>query len=63
MRPSVDKKSGIKNDPNEFSDDPKYVVELTKRVIRVCVETLDLIDQMPEANAGSTNPIAVEADI
>ncbi|KJE75223.1 type ISP restriction/modification enzyme [Ferrimicrobium acidiphilum] len=49
MRPSVDKKSGIKNDPNEFSDDPKYVVELTKRVIRVCVETLDLIDQMPDA--------------
>ena len=48
MRPSVDKKSGIKNDPNEFSDDPKYVVELTKRVIRVCVETLDLIAAMPD---------------
>jgi predicted helicase len=48
MRPSVDKKSGIKNDPNEFSDDPKYVVELTKRVIRVCVETLDLIAVMPD---------------
>ena len=63
MRPSVDKKSGIKNDPNEFSEDPRYVVELTKRVIRVCVETLDLIDQMPEANAGSTDPIAVEADV
>ena len=49
MRPSVDPKSGIKNDPNEFSDDPKYVVELTKRVIRVCVETLDLIDIMPDS--------------
>ncbi|SHE94135.1 hypothetical protein SAMN02745225_02055 [Ferrithrix thermotolerans DSM 19514] len=43
MRPSIDKKSGIKNDPNEFSEDPKYVVELTKRVIRVCVETSDLL--------------------
>lgn len=42
MRPSVDKKSGIRNDPNEFSEDPRYVVELTKRVIRVCVGTLDL---------------------
>jgi predicted helicase len=47
MRPSIDKKSGIKNDLNEFSDDAKYVVELTKRMIRVCVETLDLIDRMP----------------
>ena len=43
MRPLVDKKSRIRNDPNEFSDDPKYVVELTKRVIRVCVETSDLL--------------------
>ncbi|WP_276937939.1 type ISP restriction/modification enzyme [Ferrimicrobium acidiphilum] len=48
MSPSVDKKSGIKNDPNEFSDDPKYVVELTKRVIRVCVETVELIKQFPQ---------------
>uniref|UniRef100_UPI002614B70D type ISP restriction/modification enzyme n=1 Tax=Ferrimicrobium sp. TaxID=2926050 RepID=UPI002614B70D len=47
MRPSIDKKSGIRNDPNEFSDDPKYLVELTKRVIRVCVETLDLINRIP----------------
>jgi predicted helicase len=44
MRPSVDKKSGIRNDPNDFSEDPRYVVELTKRVIRVCVETLDLLE-------------------
>jgi predicted helicase len=42
MRPSVNKKSGIRNDPNDFSGDPRYVVELTKRVIRVCIETLDL---------------------
>ncbi|WP_276946949.1 type ISP restriction/modification enzyme [Ferrimicrobium acidiphilum] len=48
MRPSVDKKSGIRNDPNEFSDDPKYVVELTKRVIRVCVETLELVSILPQ---------------
>jgi predicted helicase len=46
MRPSVDKKSGIRNDPNEFSEDPRYVVELTKRVIRVCLETLNLVEAM-----------------
>jgi len=46
MRPSVDSKSWIRNDPNEFSVDPRYVVELTKRVIRVCVESLELIDAL-----------------
>ena len=48
MRSSTDKKSGIKNDPNEFSDDPKYVVELTKKVVRVCVETQRLRNELPE---------------
>ena len=47
MSPSVDKKSQIPNDPNAFSDDPKYVVQLTKRVIRVCVETLELLASSP----------------
>ncbi|MHB8191380.1 MAG: type ISP restriction/modification enzyme [Ferrimicrobium sp.] len=48
MKPSVDKKSGIKNDPNEFSDDPRYVVELTKRIVKVCVETLELVAMLPK---------------
>lgn len=50
MSPSVDTKRGsyITNDPNEFSNDPRYVVELTKRLVRVCVETIDLIAGLPE---------------
>lgn len=51
MSPPVDKASGISNDPNEFSEDPRYVVHLTKKVIRVCVETQRLRSQLPPYQA------------
>ncbi|SEM73746.1 Predicted helicase [Mesobacillus persicus] len=43
-----DKKSGITDDPNEFSDDPKYILNLLLSVITVSMRTLELIDQLPE---------------
>lgn len=43
-----DKKSGIMDDPNEFSDDPKYILNLLLSVIAVSMKTLDLIEQLPE---------------
>ena len=48
MKPKTDAKSGIRNDPNDFSDDPKYVVELTKKVVKVCIETCRLHFEFPE---------------
>lgn len=44
----VDKKSGITDDPNEFSDDPKYILNLLLSVITVSMRTLELIDELPE---------------
>lgn len=44
---SVDKSSGIKNDPNEWSTDPRYVVDLVKRVVRVSVETARIVKALP----------------
>lgn len=44
----TDKKSGITDDPNEFSDDPKYILNLLLSVINVSMQTLDLIDELPE---------------
>jgi len=32
---TVDKDSGIRNDPNDWSDDPRYIVNLVKRIARV----------------------------
>ena len=44
---TTDKKSGIVNDPNEYSDDPRYIVDLVERVITVSMRTLDIVDGLP----------------
>lgn len=44
---SIDKSSGIKNDPNEWSTDPRYIVDLVKRIVRVSVETARIVKQLP----------------
>ncbi len=43
-----DKDSGLINDPNEFSDDPKYLVEMLKRVISVSMDSLEIIGALPK---------------
>ena len=42
-----DRKSGILDDPNDYSDDPKYIFNLLLRIINVSVQTVDLINQLP----------------
>lgn len=44
----TDKKTGITDDPNDFSDDPKYILNLLLSVITVSMRTLELIDELPE---------------
>ena len=43
----TDEKSGITDDPNDFSDDPKYIFNLLLRIINVSVQTVDLINELP----------------
>lgn len=45
---SIDKASGIKNDPNLYSTDEKYIYNLVKRVVTVSLKTLYLIDNLPK---------------
>ncbi|MDW4356533.1 DEAD/DEAH box helicase [Mammaliicoccus vitulinus] len=47
-RVKTDKKSGITDDPNEFSDNPKYILNLLLSVITVSMKTLELIEELPE---------------
>ena len=47
-RIKVDKKSGITDDPNDFSEDPKYILNLLLSIITVSMKTLELIDELPE---------------
>jgi predicted helicase len=44
---SIDKSSGIKNDPNDWSSDPRYIVDLMKRIVRVSVETARIVKGLP----------------
>ncbi|HDI6863919.1 TPA: hypothetical protein POG99_001756 [Staphylococcus aureus] len=45
---SIDKKSGILDDPDEFSEDPNYILNLLLSVITVSMKTLGLIDKLPD---------------
>jgi predicted helicase len=44
---SINKDSGIKNDPNEWSNDPRYILDLLKRIVRVSVETMKIVNGLP----------------
>lgn len=45
-----DKPSGIVNDPNDYSDDPRYIVELVERVTTVSMETIEIVHSLPKLN-------------
>ena len=47
---SIHKASQIKNDPNDWSDDPRYIIELVKRVVRVSIETVRIVSALPPLN-------------
>lgn len=44
----VDKASEIVNDPNDWSDDPRYIIDLLKRIVTVSLETMKVVDSLPE---------------
>ena len=44
----TDRKSGITDDPNDYSDDEKYIFNLLLRIINVSVQTVDLINSLPK---------------
>ncbi|MFJ8620963.1 DEAD/DEAH box helicase [Streptomyces clavifer] len=47
-RVKVDKASGITTDPNDWSDDPRYIIDLLKRIVTVSLETMKIVDSLPE---------------
>ncbi len=46
-RVKTDKRSGIVNDPNR-ADDPEYIVRLIGKVIAVSLETVEIVEGLPE---------------
>jgi predicted helicase len=47
---SEDKRSGIRSDPNR-ADDPEYIVRLVGQVVRVSIETVRIVNALPEKYA------------
>jgi predicted helicase len=45
-----DKDSGIINDPNHWSENPRYIVDLVKRIVRVSLETVRIVKSLPALN-------------
>ena len=47
----TDKDSGVVNDPNDWCDehgDPRYIIDLIKRIVTVSVKTMEIVDSLPE---------------
>jgi len=47
----TDKRSGITSDPNTYSDDERYIIELVERVVTVSVETVKTVAGLAEADS------------
>ena len=42
-----DKASEIVNDPNDYSDGPRYIVDLVESVVTVSIETMNIVRSLP----------------
>ena len=47
---TIDKNSKIVNDPNQWSEDPRYVLDLLLRIIQMSLETLKIVNKLPKLN-------------
>lgn len=43
----TDTASGIVNDPNDWSDDSRYIIDLLRRIVTVSLETIKVVDALP----------------
>ncbi len=56
-RVKTDRRSGIVNDPNR-EDDPQYIVRLIGKVISVSLETVGIVEGLPELGIGATKEVS-----
>ena len=50
---TVDKDSGLRNDPNDWAHEhhqPRYILDLLKRIVRVSLETMKIVNALPVLN-------------
>ena len=52
---SIDKRSGIVNDPNEYCKEinhPRYIVELIQSIITLSMNTIEIVNALPKDGFG-----------
>ena len=52
---TVDKKSGIRNDPNDWAKEvgnPRYILDLLLSVITVSIRTMEIVEELPDITFG-----------
>jgi predicted helicase len=49
-----DKNSGITNNPNDCSDNPRYIIDFVKRVVRVSIKIMKIVNNLPPSNERNT---------
>jgi len=52
---TIHKESGIKNDPNDWSDEvgnPRYILDLLLSIITVSLETMKIVNALPKLDFG-----------
>ena len=42
--------SGILNDPNQWSENPRYIFDLLLRIIQMSIDTVQIVTKLPEMN-------------
>ena len=47
------KDSKIVNDPNTWSDDPRCILDLLRKVVTVSVKTVEIIDKLPKLDSAT----------
>ncbi len=50
----IDKDSGITNDPNQWSNEAQYIFDLVKRIVRVSIESMKIINKLPPLQEAET---------
>ena len=58
----IDEESGIKNDPIEYSNDPRYILDLLKRVATVNVKIPEIVRGHPALTFEGSGEIAMVAE-
>lgn len=61
---TIDKASGIKNDPNDWAEEvgnPRYILDLLLSIIHLSVQTVEIVETLPKIDFGdvSENSLAI----